>query len=73
VPWRTSGLTIAAIAVASIWLGGPSQLGLVPRRGCCSPSRSAGALTGGPGRATLQQGGVHLVLFAAFLFLAANP
>jgi Ca2+:H+ antiporter len=26
-----------------------------------------------PGRATLQEGGVHLVLFAAFLFLAFNP
>ena len=31
------------------------------------------ALTVVPGRATLLQGGVHLVLFAAFLFLAANP
>jgi Ca2+:H+ antiporter len=26
-----------------------------------------------PGRATLQQGGVHLVLFAAFLVLAVSP
>ena len=26
-----------------------------------------------PGRATLQESGVHLVLFAAFLFLAVNP
>jgi Ca2+:H+ antiporter len=32
-----------------------------------------GALTVLPGRATLQEGGVHLVLFAAFLFLAINP
>ena len=32
-----------------------------------------GALTVLPGRATLQEGGVHLVLFAAFLFLAVNP
>ena len=31
------------------------------------------ALTVLPGRATLQEGGVHLVLFAAFLFLAVNP
>jgi Ca2+/H+ antiporter len=26
-----------------------------------------------PGRATLQRGGVHLVLFDAFLFLTVNP
>jgi Ca2+:H+ antiporter len=32
-----------------------------------------GALTVLPGRATLQEGGVHLVLFAAFVFLAVNP
>jgi Ca2+:H+ antiporter len=32
-----------------------------------------GALTVLPGRATVQEGGVHLVLFAAFLFLAVNP
>ena len=31
------------------------------------------ALTVLPGRATLQEGGVHLVLFASFLFLAVNP
>jgi len=32
-----------------------------------------GTLTVVPGRATLQQGGVHLALFAAFLVLAVNP
>ena len=32
-----------------------------------------GALTVLPGRATLQEGGVHLALFAAFLFLAVVP
>ena len=32
-----------------------------------------GALTVLPGRATLQQAGIHLVLFSAFLFLAVNP
>ena len=31
------------------------------------------ALTVLPGRATLQESGVHLALFAAFLFLAFNP
>jgi Ca2+:H+ antiporter len=32
-----------------------------------------GALTVLPGRATLQEGGVHTVLFLAFVFLALNP
>jgi Ca2+:H+ antiporter len=32
-----------------------------------------GGLTVLPGRATLQEGGVHLAIFAAFLFLALNP
>jgi len=32
-----------------------------------------GGLTVLPGRATVQEGGVHLVLFAAFLFLAVFP
>ncbi len=31
------------------------------------------ALTVVPGRATLLQGGVHLVLFAGFVFLAVSP
>jgi Ca2+:H+ antiporter len=32
-----------------------------------------GALTVLPGRATVQEGGVHLALLAAFVFLAINP
>ena len=32
-----------------------------------------GSLTVLPGRATIQEGGLHLVLFAAFVFLAVNP
>jgi Ca2+:H+ antiporter len=32
-----------------------------------------GILTVVPGRATRQEGAVHLVLLAAFLFLAVNP
>lgn len=34
---------------------------------------AVGALTVLPGRATLQESGVHLALFAAFLVLALNP
>jgi Ca2+:H+ antiporter len=32
-----------------------------------------GALTVLPGRATVQEGAVHLVVFAAFVFLAVYP
>ncbi|MFI8818057.1 ionic transporter y4hA, partial [Streptomyces sp. NPDC055082] len=32
-----------------------------------------GALTVVPGRATLLQGGVHMAVFAAFVFLAVSP
>ena len=68
------GLTIPAIAVASIWLEGPLELGLGSTQTVLlAITVVVGALTVLPGRATLQEGGVHLVLFAAFLFLAANP
>jgi Ca2+:H+ antiporter len=68
------GLTIPAIAVASIWLDGPLELGLgATQMVLLAITAVVGALTVVPGRATLQQGGVHLVLFAAFLFLAAKP
>jgi len=68
------GLTIPAIAVASIWLEGPLVLGLGSTQiGLLFLSAVVGALTLLPGRATLQQGGVHLIIFAAFIFLAFNP
>jgi Ca2+:H+ antiporter len=68
------GLTIPAIAVASIWLDGPLVLGLGPTQMVLlAISVVVGALTMLPGRATIQEGGVHLVLLAAFLFLAINP
>jgi Ca2+:H+ antiporter len=68
------GLTIQAIAVASIWLEGPLELGLGETQTVLLVITAiVGGLTVLPGRATLQEGGVHLVLFAAFLFLAVNP
>ena len=68
------GLTIPAIAVASIWLEGPLQLGLGSTQiVLLFVTALISALTVLPGRATLQEGGVHLVLFAAFVFLALNP
>jgi Ca2+:H+ antiporter len=68
------GLTIPTIAVASIWLDGPLVLGLgATQIVLLGITAVVGALTVLPGRATLQEGGVHLALFCAFLFLALNP
>ena len=68
------GLTIPAIAIASIWLEGPLVLGLGSTQTVLLVLTGiVGALTVLPGRATLQEGGVHVVLLAAFLFLAVNP
>jgi Ca2+:H+ antiporter len=70
----TIGLTIPAIAVASIWLPGPLTLGLGPVQIVLFVLTALVAtLTIIPGRATRLQGAVHLVLFAAFVFLAINP
>ncbi|HET9873556.1 MAG TPA: ionic transporter y4hA [Propionibacteriaceae bacterium] len=68
------GLTIPAIAVASIWLPGPLLLGLGPTQMVLlALTVVVSVLTVVPGRATRLQGGVHLVLLAAFIFLAVNP
>jgi Ca2+:H+ antiporter len=68
------GLTIPAIAIASIWLEGPLVLGLGSTQiVLLAITVAVGMLTVLEGRATLQEGGVHLVLFAAFLVLAVNP
>ena len=68
------GLTIPAIAVASIWLEGPLELGLGDTQVVLlALSVVVGALTVLPGRATLLEGGIHIAIFCAFLFLAVNP
>jgi len=68
------GLTIPAVALASIWLDGSLILGLDSTQVVLlALTASVGALTVLPGRATLQEGGVHLVIFAAFLLLAVSP
>jgi Ca2+:H+ antiporter len=68
------GLTIPAIAVASIWLDGPLVLGLGSTQICLLVLTAiVSGLTLLPGRATLQEGAVHLLILAAFLFLAFNP
>ncbi|MBT2445370.1 ionic transporter y4hA [Streptomyces sp. ISL-36] len=68
------GLTIPAIALASIWLSGPLVLGLGPvHMVLLVLTAVVSALTVVPGRATLLQGGVHLSIFAAFVFLSVSP
>jgi Ca2+:H+ antiporter len=68
------GLTIPAIAVASIWIDGPLLLGLgATQMVLLALTIVVGVLTVVPGRATRLQGTVHLLLLAAFLFLAVNP
>ncbi len=68
------GLTIPAVALASIWLDGSLVLGLDSTQIVLLVlTAGVGALTILPGRATLQEGGVHLVILAAFLLLAVNP
>jgi len=68
------GLTLPVIAVSTIWLDGPLLLGLGSTQlVLLGLTVVVGTLTVVPGRATSLQGGVHLVLLAAFLFLAASP
>jgi Ca2+:H+ antiporter len=68
------GLTIPAIAITSIWLTGPLVLGLGPTHMVLlALTVVTGTLTIVPGRATVLQGGVHIGLLAAFLFLAISP
>lgn len=70
----TIGLTIPTIALASIWLDQPLQLGIDSTQSVLLViSVIVGALTVLPGRATVQEGAVHLALLAAFLFLALSP
>lgn len=68
------GLTIPTIAMFSIWLEGPLLLGLGSTQLVLfGLTVVVSVLTVVPGRATRLQASVHLVLFAAFVFLAVNP
>lgn len=68
------GLTIPAIAIASIWLDGPLVLGLGSKELVLFVlTVVVSMLTLATGRATLLQGAVHLMIFSSFLFLAVSP
>jgi len=68
------GLTVPVLAVATVWMNAPLLLGLTPVHILLfALTIVTGALTVVPGRATRLQGGLHLALLAAYLFLSANP
>ncbi|MGO9041901.1 MAG: calcium:proton antiporter [Mycobacterium sp.] len=68
------GLTIPAIALASVWLRGPLVLGLgAIQLVLLALTVVISMLTVVPGRATRLQGELHLVILAAYVFLAVNP
>ncbi len=68
------GLTIPAVAVVSIVIGLPLALGLdLKEEVLLGLTLLAGVVTLGTGRTTALHGMVHLVIFAAFLFVAAVP
>jgi Ca2+:H+ antiporter len=68
------GLTIPAVALASVLLDMPLVLGLEPKdMVLLMVTFLVGAITLGTGRTNMMQGAVHLVIFAAFLFLALVP
>lgn len=68
------GLTIPVVAVASIWLDGALVLGLSSTQiVLLALTAAVSGLTILPGRATLQEGCIHLVIAGAFVLLALNP
>lgn len=68
------GLTIPAVVVAAVLLELPLVLGLAPKDlVLLTLAFLVSAITLGTGRTNLMQGAVHLVLFAAFLFLSLVP
>ncbi len=70
----TIGLTIPTVAAVSIVLELPLVLGLAPKEtALLALTLLISTITLASGSATVLQGAVHLVLFAAFLFLAVVP
>jgi Ca2+:H+ antiporter len=68
------GLTVPVVVLTSVALDLPLVLGLAPKdMGLLALTFLVSAVTLGTGRTHMMQGAVHLVLFAAFLFLAFVP
>lgn len=70
----TFGLTVPVVVAASLFFGMPLVLGIGPKEMVLlALTFLVSAITLGSGRTNLMQGAVHLVLFAAYLFLALVP
>jgi Ca2+:H+ antiporter len=68
------GLTIPAVALASVLLDLPLELGLEAKDlALLVLAFAVSTITLGTGRTYLMQGAIHLVIFAAFLFLTLVP
>jgi Ca2+:H+ antiporter len=68
------GLTIPVVALAAILFELPLVLGLDPKDlAMLALTFIVSTVTLGTGRTHIMQGAVHLVIFAAFLFLALVP
>jgi Ca2+:H+ antiporter len=68
------GLTIPAVAVVSLLLHKPLSLGINAKEGVLlALTLLVSVITLGTGRTTVLQGIVHLVIFAAFIFLSIVP
>ncbi len=68
------GLTIPTVVVAGVWFGLPLTLGLQMKDlTLLALTFIVSGITLASGRTNLMQGAVHLVIFAAFVFLALVP
>ena len=68
------GLTIPVVSLVSVYVGKSLTMGLDPEHiVLLMLTLFAGTLTLATGRTTVLQGGVHMVIFAAFLVIAAIP
>jgi Ca2+:H+ antiporter len=68
------GLTIPLVVVAAVWLDLPLTLGLDPKdMALLVLTFLVGGITLASGRTNMMQGAIHLVVFAAFLFLTFVP
>jgi Ca2+:H+ antiporter len=68
------GLTIPVVVLASVLLDLPLTLGLAPKdMALLALTFLVGSITLASGRTFMMHGAIHLVLFAAFLFLTLVP
>jgi Ca2+:H+ antiporter len=64
------GLTVPVVVAAAVMLDLPLTLGLEPTViALLALTFVVGAITLGSGRTNVMQGAIHLIIFAAFLFL----